>query len=159
MNVAMILLITVGVLFAVVFLTRRRFGLLGLALAAGSILSDLWSRDLTPLIKDVGVEIAAPPLVTVVAAALVLLPAAALFFRGPANKHLPQRLLSAAAFALLALAFLLPVFGEALVLEGDGQVVYDFVSTYRSWIITVGIGYALFDLLMVRGHGGHGKEH
>ena len=32
-------------LFVAAFITRRRFGLLGLALAAGSILSSIWARE------------------------------------------------------------------------------------------------------------------
>lgn len=155
MSVAVVLFIVLGVLFALAFFTRRRFGLLGLALAAGSILSGLWASDLTPIVRDVGLQTISPPLISVVGAALVLLPAIALLFSGPSYKKMHKRVISAAAFSLLALAFLLPTLGDALVLEDDGETVYEFVVTYRSWIITAGLLYALFDLLTAKAK----KEH
>jgi hypothetical protein len=61
-----------------------------------------------------------------------------------------QKLVGSAAFALLALAFLLQPLGSALVIEGDGQKVYDFLVNYRTWIVTGGIVFALFDLLAIK---------
>ena len=151
MNIAFIFAITFVALFALVFFTRRRFGLLGFALAVGSILSELWSKDVTPLVQSAGVELVAPPLVTVVAAAILLLPALILIIKAPAHKHLLQRLVSAAAFAALAIALLLPVFGDALVLEGEGMAIYETLVNYRPWIVTGGLVYALVDIFMARG--------
>lgn len=160
MDIAFIFAIAFAALFALVFLTKRRFGLLGFALAVGSILSELWSKDVTPLVKSAGIELVAPPLLTVVAAALLLLPALVLIVKAPAQKHLLQRSVSAAAFAALAVAFLLPVFGDALVIEGQGKAIYDTLVNYRPWIVTVGLVYALVDIFMARGgHGSHAKEH
>lgn len=160
MNIAFIFALTFAALFALVFFTRRRFGLLGFALAVGSILSELWSKDVTPLVQSAGVELVAPPLVTVVAAGILLLPALILIVKAPTHKHLLQRLVSAAAFATLAMALLLPVFGDALVLEGEGKAIYDMLVDYRPWIITVGAVYALFDIFIARsGHSSHSKEH
>ena len=48
MNVVLIFGLLAVVLFGSAFVTRRRFGLLGLALAAGSILSGLWGYDAGP---------------------------------------------------------------------------------------------------------------
>jgi hypothetical protein len=150
MSVAIVLLVVLAILFALAYLTKRRFGVLGLALAAGSVLSTLWSHDLTPLIYQAGVNLVLPPLDTVVAAALVLLPAIVLFFSGPTYKDVPRRLIGALAFALLALAFLLPILGDALVLTGDSRKVYDFIAEYRVWIVTGGLIFALFDLLATK---------
>jgi len=89
-------------------------------------------------------------LVSVVAAALVLLPAVLLLFRGPSYKKPHHRIIGAAMFALLAFAFLLPILGDALVLTGDGRTVYNFVATYRVWIVTGGIVLALGDIMTAR---------
>lgn len=150
MSVAIIFVIVWSILFAVVFFTKRRFGLLGLALAAGSILSGLWSQDLTPLIRQMGLEIISPPLSSIVAAVLVLLPAVVLLFISPTNKKMIHRAIDAVAFAFVALAFLLPVLGDALILEEQGLEIYSFLTEYRNWIITTGIGYALVDLLLAK---------
>lgn len=151
MSTAIVLLVVLAILFVLAFLTRRRFGTLGLGLAAGSILSELWSEELTPIIRQAGLEIVAPPLISVVAAALVLLPAILLLFKGQAYKQMHMRIIGAVAFALLAFAFLLPVLGDSLQLNNEGQMIYSFVATYRPWIITIGIVYAIVDMIMVRG--------
>ena len=39
------------ILFGLAFMTRRRFGVLGLALAAGSVLSSLWAAPLIGIIE------------------------------------------------------------------------------------------------------------
>lgn len=150
MNVVIILSIILAILFATVFLTKRRFGLLGLALAAGSILSNLWSHDLTPLIRQAGLEIVSPPLVSVVAAVLVLLPAVIVLFSSPANKKVLHRSIDAAAFAVMALAFLLPILGDALVLKEEGLQFYTLLTEYRAWVITGGVVYAIIDLLLAK---------
>lgn len=150
MNVLIILAIIFGVLFALAFLTKRRFGVLGLALTAGATLSGLWTSELTPYVQQAGLELVAPPLETVVAAILTLLPAVALLFSGPTIHKMPQKIFGAALFALLALAYMLEPLGDALILEGQGKVVFEYLTQYHVWIITVGILYALFDLLFVK---------
>jgi hypothetical protein len=150
MTVVIIVLIIIAILFATMFFTKRRFGVLGLALTAGATLSGLWATDVTPFVASSGVELIAPPLGSVVAAVMILLPAILLLFSGPTYSELWQKLVGSAAFALLALAFLLQPLGSALVIEGDGQKVYDFLVTYRTWIVTGGIVFALFDLLAIK---------
>ena len=50
MNVALVFAVILIALFGLAFLTKRRFGVLGLALAAGAMLSSLWAESLTPVI-------------------------------------------------------------------------------------------------------------
>lgn len=150
MNVAIVVVIVLAVLFALAFFTKRRFGVLGLALTAGATLSTLWATELTPIVEKSGFMITAPPMETVVAVVVVLLPAVVLLFSGPTYHKLSQRVVGAAAFALLASAFLLEPLGNALVLTGDSQDVYTFLVDNRVYIITAGILFALFDLLTVK---------
>ena len=150
MNVAIVVGIILVVLFALVYFTKRRFGVLGLALAAGATLSTLWASDVTPLVQNAGFVIAAPPMESVMAAALILLPAVILLFSGPAYHSKTQRSVGAVAFAVLAAAFLLDPLGDALVLTGDSRQVYDALTDNRVYIITAGIIFALFDLLTAK---------
>lgn len=148
MNVVIVFLIVLGVLFAISFATKRRFGVLGLALAAGAMLSNLWSQELTPFVEQTGVvSISAPPLGSLVAAALILLPAVLLFFSGPTYKSGGHRVLGSLAFAVLALTLLLEPLGSALVLQDTGKQVYDFFVQNRVFIVTAGLVFALFDIL------------
>lgn len=147
---AFLLLIIVVVLFVTAFFTKRRFGVLGLALCAGSLLSVMWTADVTPLIQNAGVKLLSPPLTMVVAVALVLLPSIVLFFSGPKYSKLWQRIVGAAAFALLATSFLLVPLGTGLVLDDTTQEYYDFLVDNRSVIITAAIAYALLDILTLK---------
>ncbi|HEY1085657.1 MAG TPA: hypothetical protein VGE34_02940 [Candidatus Saccharimonadales bacterium] len=150
MSVALVFIVVLGLLFGLAFLTKRRFGVLGLALAAGAMLSSLWAEALTPVIEEAGVVVDKPPLATLVAVALVLLPAIVLLFSGPSYKDLPLRLAGAFCFAALALALLVEPLGSAMILEGDSQTVYQFFTNNRVYIVTAGLILALLDILATR---------
>ena len=151
MNVVVIFVIIVVALFVIAFATKRRFGVLGLALAAGAMLSSLWTKELTPLVEQSGVvSITLPPLASLVAAALVLLPAVLLFFSGPVYKDKGSRVIGSLAFAVLALALLLEPLGSALVLQDMGRQIYDFFVENKVYIVTAGLVFALFDILATK---------
>ncbi len=150
MNVLIVVLVTVVILFALTFFTKRRFGVLGLALAAGFVLSGLWADTVTPLVTQAGLQVIAPPLNTIVATVLILAPAVLLLFSGPKYTAMSQRIIGAAAFALLALAFMVEPLESALVLEGDGKKYFDLLVVNRDYIITAGLIFALFDILTIK---------
>lgn len=148
MSFVVLFLIFIGLLFATAFFTKRRFGVLGLALAAGAMISNLWVGDLTPIIANAGIIIVKPPLASLVSAGLILLPALLLLSSGPTYKSMPQRVIGAAAFAVLAIALLLEPLGSALVIDSVGKPVYDFFVQQRVLIITIALVLAILDLLM-----------
>lgn len=150
MSFLIIFLFVIGLLFALAFLTKRRFGVLGLALAAGAMISTLWVGDLTPIIAQAGFILVRPPLESVVTSALILAPAVLLLASGPTYKTMRQRTIGAAAFAVLATSLLLEPLGSALVIDDVAKPVYDFFVQYRVIIITVCLGIALLDLLVTK---------
>ena len=150
MSEFLVLAILLGSLFAVAYITKRRFGVLGLALCAGSILSIAWANSLTPWIQSQGISVVAPPLGSVVSTLLVLAPALLLLFSGPTYSSNVQRVIGSAAFAILALMFLLQPIGIALVLDSTGTDIYAALSDNSSGIIAFGIVLALGDMLMTR---------
>ena len=137
-----------GALFLAVFLLKRRLGILGLALAAGSILATLWVGSLTPVVAEAGIVIIRPPLSSLVAATLILLPAFLLFFSGASVKGKVQRSMSALIFSALAIAFLLDSLGSALVIDTTSKPIYDSLVEYKPIIITVGLALSLLDLIV-----------
>jgi len=149
MNVAIVFIVVIVVLFLLAFFTRRRFGVLGLALAAGSMLSELWAAQLTPVVRDAGLVVQSPPLLTLVSVVLVLLPAVLLLFSGPSYRDMPMRVIGAFLFAALAFALLIEPLGSGLVLQDEGRTVYEFFDTNRVYIVTIGLVLALVDLLSV----------
>jgi len=150
MSFVIIFLIIIASLFATAFFTKRRFGVLGLALAAGAMLSTLWVGDLTPIIAQAGIIIVQPPLRSLVATGLVLLPALLLLSSGPTYKNLYQRIIGSLAFAMLATALLLEPLGAALVIEGVGKQVYDFFVHNNVIIVTVCLVLAIVDLMLAK---------
>jgi hypothetical protein len=137
-------------LFLVAFMTKRRFGLLGLALATGAYLSTLLVGDVTPLIARAGVVLTQPPLETVVAAGLILLPAVLLLLSGPTYRMPLQRIIGALLFTVLAGVLLLQPLGFAVVIDGAGKPVYDFIVHYRVTIITLCLIAAVFDVMATK---------
>lgn len=137
-------------LFAAAFVTKRRFGLLGLALAAGDIISMFWSHTISVALVDAGVILTKPPLESVVAVALILLPAFLVLAKGSTYHGAPIRLVGSIAFACLATAMVVSQLESALVIEGAGKVAYEVLMTYRPWIISVGLVLAVFDVLTMK---------
>lgn len=151
MNIVVIVLVVIALLFLTAYFTKRRFGVLGLALCAGSLLSGMWAADVTPFIREyAGVQLIAPPLSSVVAVCLVLLPAVVLLFSGPSYHTFWQRAIGAAAFALLATALMLQPLGNGLAFDANGKQIYELLLDNRNIIITATIVYALFDLLTLK---------
>jgi hypothetical protein len=150
MSFMIIIGIFAALLFFSMYFTHRRFGVVGLALAAGAMLSTLWTDTATPAVAQAGIELVRPPLEVVVAAALTLMPALVLLFGGPTYKIKIQRLLGSAAFALLAIVLLLEPLGTGLVIDSTGRPVYELLKQYQHLIVTAGLVAAVADLLMTR---------
>ncbi|MDB5186644.1 MAG: conserved rane protein of unknown function [Candidatus Saccharibacteria bacterium] len=150
MTFLVIFLLVVATLFIIAFITKRRYGVLGLALAAGAMLSTLWVGDLTPIIAQAGLVLIKPPLESVVASTLTLLPALLLLTSGPAYHTTFQRVSGALLFAVLATVLLLEPLGSALVIEGTGKDIYNFLVTNRVMIITTCLILAISDILFTR---------
>lgn len=159
MSFLIIFLIIILALFVPAYLTKRRFGVLGLALAAGAILSSLWVGNLTPIIANTGVTMVQPPLESMVSAGLILLPAILLLFSGPVYKGKVQRIVGALLFTVLATALLLTPLGSALVIDDTAKPIYEAFVQYRPIIITFALVYALTDLLLTKTPKHRGREH
>ena len=146
------------VLFGLAFMTRRRFGVLGLALTTKSLLSSMWATQLITMIESMNANLSGIAVAGYVAAALVLLPAVLLLFSGPAYKGTHGRLTGAVLFAIFALILVSAPLGSALVLDDMGRTVYDMLQQYQAYIITAGVALAVLDLLAVHATGGHSPK-
>lgn len=137
-------------LFLIVFLTKRRYGILAMALAAGYLISTNWAGSVTPFIEQQGVVLVSPPLASVVATALTLLPPLLLLFSGPKYSDMFSRIVASAGFTVLAIAFLLLPFGNALLLEGQALDAFKAISEWQSVIIVVGLVAAVLDVMLYK---------
>lgn len=150
MIVVLVFLIIAAALFAGAFITKRRFGLLGLALTAGATLSTIWSYEAGLIISSTGLVPNGPITNAVALSVVVLLPAVLLLFHGQTYKSVFPRLIGAALFTLLALAFLVEPLGFILPLSGNAKVAYDILSEYKDLIISVGVALAVLDLFFTK---------
>lgn len=150
MPVALILAGLAVALFIGAYITKRRFGLLGLALTAGATLSTIWDYDAGLLVSATGLV---PPgsLTTAVTLSIItLLPAVVLLFHGYTYKEKFARAVGAALFALLAVAFLVEPLQYILTLEGQAAQVYNWVLAHRGAIISIGVVLAIIDLFFTK---------
>ena len=142
--------ITLGVLFLVAFFTKRRLAVLGPALAVGAMLSELWVGDLTPLVAQAGFVTVKPPLESVVAATLVLVPAFFLLLSGPAYHGKAGRVIGALLFALLANFLLLDVYSAAVIIDGPGRLLFDGLSDWKILGVSAVLLLAIFEGLGIK---------
>lgn len=141
--------ITIG-LFLAAFMTKRRFGLLGLALAAGSVLSTMWSYDAGILVGSLGFVPSGPLTTALTLVVIVLMPAILLLFHGYTYKGLIGRVVGASLFTMLSIAFLVEPLGYALTLEGVGADVYAWFVANKEVLISVGVIAAVVDLFFTK---------
>lgn len=138
------------ILFAGAFISRRRFGLLGLALTAGATVSTIWDYTAGLMVSGTGLVPEGPITQAVTLSLIVLLPAILLLFHGYAYKNSIGRLFGSFCFTILALAFLVEPIGYALPLEGVGATVYNQFVEYKDLIISGGVILAVVDIFFTK---------
>jgi len=158
METFIICIITVVALFAAAFIAKRRFGLLGFALAAGSILSGIWGYD-AGLIAGFFSIPSGLTTTAVGSALIVLLPAVVLLFHGDTYKTLVGRITGASLFTLLATAFLIEPQSHVLMPHGFGANVYKWLVDNRTMVIGAGLIAAVVDLFLTKSANFIGKQH
>lgn len=136
-------------LFGLAFLSRRRFGVLGLALTAGALLASQMTKDLSKLIAqhDIPVE----PLSAISAASifLTLLPALILLLSGPSYKKRKQAITGAVAFTIMAMLLILGPLTSSLPPDQLMDPLVRWVAEYSSLLLAVAIGAAVTDVWMI----------
>lgn len=137
-------------LFLGAFWSRRRFGLLGLALTAGATLSSIWSYDAGLVVSSTGLVPNGPLTNAVALSLIVLLPAIILLFHGYTYKENAARVIGSLLFMVLALAFLVEPLSFALPLEGGANDVYKWVIQWQELIISIGVVLAVVDLFFTK---------
>ncbi len=162
----MTLVIIIGILlilFGLAFITKRRFGVLGLALAAGVLLAQTAGKYVGDILEKNQFPVA--PLTPDAAASvlLILLPALLLLVAGPRYSRARSVLIGSAAFAVLATLLILGPLTTALPTQDESiRQSLTVISNWQGVIITAGISVAVLDTLLL--HSGklsrsrHGKH-
>jgi len=162
----MTFLIVLGIYFValafLVWASRRMPGAASLTLCAGAVLARLWTDSLTPLVAQTGVIIVSPPLSSLVAVALTLLPAFLILGRGPkVGKH-HHGILGSLLFAALAVMLTYGAFSNAVVFDSGSRHIVELIMAQEKWITTGAIILAIIEVLVFhKPHSldEHGRSH
>lgn len=155
-----VLIALMAALFSLAFLTKRRYGVLGLGLAGGLVLSQEISKDFGAFLQALDVPVEPLPFVTAASLFLILAPALILMFSGP--KYTDQRYVIAGS-AMFA------VFGTVLMLAplvtnlpfADRAAIQPLISQIAlnsPIIISVAVIIAVFDMMHAHGKSPLGKK-
>jgi hypothetical protein len=142
--------VLVALLFGGAYLTKRRFGILGLALAGGSLLADLWGMagGLFFAAADIYLSTLSPENLALVF--IILLPACLLLLHGPTHQSSLQRLVSAMLFTLLAVSLALQPLQSLLMGSEIGIAIFRNLMQFKDLIITVGLAAAFVDMFFMK---------
>lgn len=150
MSALVLVAILAAVIFNLSYLTKRRFGVMGLALLAGYVLTVLWASGTPMLAATIGLpSVGAFSAVTIVTLLILFLPVMLLFFGGPIYGNKRSRLIGSLLFTSLAVVFTLDILQGSLVLLGSDRVVFDLVAEHRTLILSVAIAFSIFDLMAI----------
>lgn len=146
---ALIVIATIAaVLFAVSFIMKRRFGVLGLALCAGAFLADTMAGPMGDWLNAQNIQTAYISQQSLAKIVLTLLPAGLLLFGGPHYEHRKSALLGSAGFALLGTMLLLGPL-SATMHDPAAQELLRFIADYESWLTALGVALAVVDMMLL----------
>jgi hypothetical protein len=150
-------MIIVGILVALIlalfigaFLSKRRFGVLGLGLAAGAVISPIWGVNAGFVVSSTGLVQEGPVVNAIALSALILIPAVLFMFHGYTYRHMFGRVLGSLLFTLLAAAFLVGPIGATLTLTGPIGGVYQWLVSNRELIVSIGVVFVIVDFLLAK---------
>ncbi len=136
-------------LFVSAYIAKRRFGLLGLALASGSLLSVIWAYDAGLVVSIFGIS-PSKMVSAITSMVIILLPAFVLLFHGYTYKGRIGRFIGAGLFMALAMAFLVEPLGQMMKPSGFGVDLYDWLVNNKSLIIGSGLIAAVVDIFLTK---------
>ena len=150
MTYLIVLVIYLAVLFVVAWMSRSSLGVPTLALAAGALLADIWTDSLTPVVAQAGIVVTKPPLTSIIAIALTILPALVVMIRSHRVSSQRRSIIGSVVFAVLAAMLTYNAFSNAVVLDDTSRQYAAQIAQYRTIIITACIGLALLETITHR---------
>ena len=135
-----------AILFAAAWLSRRNLGVPTLALAAGALLADAWAGSLAPVVAQAGLILTRPPLTSVVAVSLTLLPSLIVMVRAGRVSSRLHNVVGSLVFAMFAAILTYGAFHAAVEMDDASRQYAAYITQYRHTIITTCIVYAIVEI-------------
>lgn len=140
-------------LFVLAFITKRRFGVLGLGLAAGVVLGAQFRGTVASWLAPSADMLQPFSADTVAISLIVLAPALLLLLGGPKYGSALTAGLGAFGFMVMALALLIePLSSDSYWLEENLGPIVEVVSQWQSLIVAIGILLAVIDMFLAHNH-------
>lgn len=155
-----IIVVIILALFGLAFVTKRRFGVLGLGLAAGAILAQSWGREVAHWLESSHVPVQPLSYFTAATVLLILLPPLLLLIGGPKYNERKYAIIGSACFALLGTMLLIgPLTTDLPMADNNIRSVLVFVARWQNVLIACGIALAIIDTLLAHGPKLPGRKH
>lgn len=139
-------------LFGLAFVTKRRFGVLGLGLSAGAILAQSWSREVARWLENGHIPVQPLSHFTASTLLLILLPALLLLIGGPKYTERKYAIIGSVCFALLGTMLLIaPLTTDLPTADRGVRSALDFIAKWQNVLIAGGIALAIVDTLLTHG--------
>lgn len=149
----MTVVITFGSIMLVTFLAAffagRRFGVMALSLAVGSLLSSWWGGWLAGLLNNFDIAVPGIPSTILATLILLLLPLVATLISGPKYGKKHKKIISAAAISVLMIALLIVPLGGFIKMDNSSLVVYRMLVGVWRYLATAGFVAGVIDLLLM----------
>lgn len=137
-------------LFALAYVSRRRFGIMGLALTAGALLASQMTKDLSNLIAENKFPVEPLSAISAASIFLTLLPALVLLFGGPHYKKRNDAMVGAVGFTIMAMLLIIDPLTTSMPPDQLMQPLLTWVLTYKSILLAFMIAAAIIDAWMIR---------
>lgn len=158
MTLVILLVIALG-LFGLAFLTKRRYGVLGLGLTAGLVLSQQMSKEVAGFLQYVDFPVEPLAFTTAASVALILGPAFALLIAGPKYKDQHLAIIGSVAFAIYGTMLLLaPLTTNLPLTDSSIQPALSQIALNSPLIITAGVIAAVVDTMYSHGKSALSKK-
>lgn len=144
-----LILIACAILFFLVFISKRRFGLLALGLATGAMLNSIWGKGLIDFAMNQGSP-AGDYTPVIISSVIILLPALILLLHGNTYSNKIERSVCGLLVVLLALAFLSESLGQIIGLSGTPAEAYKWFTDQRTVIIGIGLIAGVVDIFLTK---------
>lgn len=149
MNGLAVLIGLVLVLFIAAYFTKKRFGILGLALIAGSFLSGLWTYEGGLMASVLGFQ-SGSLTNAFVAIAIIIAPSLILMVHGYSYSNKIMRVMGSVAYALFAAILLMTPIRMAFDVSDVGSEIFLFISNNYKLLVSGCIIAAIIDVFIAK---------
>lgn len=146
MTLVIILVVLVSLTFFA-YASKRRYGVLGLALTAGLVLSQQIARDTSNFLRAADMPVEPLAYQSAASILLILLPSLVLLLAGPQYTVKRSRVIGSVAYGLFATVLLIgPLTIDLPTLDATVKPVLDIIAANKATIVTIAVVAAVVDM-------------